>query len=200
MSQYQLDSKELSIVTDAEWMLQKNRIIEKVFHLFGTLQVAMAADPVISNFPVEGAFSPKISKGENYQGLPYVILDYPRLFSRDNIFACRTLFWWGRFFSTTVHLGGDFLEPYRAVLLASQQVLAADDWSVCIQDDPWQHHFEANNFQPIVSLESQHWESLVQKSFVKLAKRYELQDWEKIINKAVAAYAPLLELLNRGPV
>ncbi|SIO39245.1 hypothetical protein [Chitinophaga niabensis] len=200
MNQYQLDSKELSIVTDADWLLHKNRIIEKVFQLFGALQLAMAADRVISAFPVEGAFSPKISKGENYQGLPYVILDYPRLFSRDNIFACRTFFWWGRFFSTTVHLGGEYLVPHRATLLASQALLAAEHWSVCIQDDPWQHHFEANNFLPITSLSPEHWESIVQKSFVKLAKRYELQDWEKIIDKAVAAYAPLLELLNRGPV
>lgn len=200
MNQYQLDSKELSIVVDAEWILHKNRIIEKVFHLFGSLQEAMAADPVISTFPVEAALSPKISKGENYQGLPYVILDYPRLFSRDNIFACRTFFWWGRFFSTTVHLAGDFLVPHRATLLASRETLAADHWSVCVQDDPWQHHFEANNFQTIASLKPEQWESLVQKPFVKLAKRYELQGWEKIIDNAVAAYAPLLELLNRGPV
>ena len=200
MNQYQLDSKELSIVTDAAWILHKNRIIEKVFQLFGALQLAMAANPVISTFPVEGAFSPKISKGENYQGLPYVILDYPRLFSRDNIFACRTFFWWGRFFSTTVHLGGDFLIPFKATLSASKEILAAGGWSVCIQDDPWQHHFEADNFRTIASLEPEQWESLVQKPFVKLAKRYELQDWEKIIDKALAAYAPLLELLNGGPV
>lgn len=200
MNQYQLDSKELSIVVDAEWILHKNRIIEKVFHLFGSLQEAMAADRVISTFPVEAALSPKISKGENYQGLPYVILDYPRLFSRDNIFACRTFFWWGRFFSTTVHLAGDFLVPHRATLLASREVLAADNWFVCVQDDPWQHHFEASNFLTIASLKPEQWESLVQKPFVKLAKRYELQEWEKIIDNAVAAYAPLLELLNRGPV
>ena len=200
MSQFQLDSKELSIVTDADWILHKNRIIEKVFQLFGTLQLAMAADPDISTFPVEGAFAPKISKGENYQGLPYVILDYPRLFSRDHIFACRTFFWWGRFFSTTVHLAGMYQEPYRDTLLASQATLAAGGWSVCVQDDPWEHHFEANNFLPITSLPPEHWESIVQKSFVKLARRYELQDWEKIIDKAVAAYAPLLELLNGGLV
>lgn len=200
MNPYQLDSKELSIVVDAEWILHKNRIIEKVFHLFGSVQKAMAADPVISAFPVEAALSPKISKGENYQGLPYVILDYPRFFSRDNIFACRTFFWWGRFFSTTLHLAGDFLVPYRATLLASQKVLAADGWSVCVQDDPWEHHFEANNFQTIASLQPEQWEGLVQQPFVKLAKRYELQEWEKIIDNAVAAYAPLLELLNRGPV
>ncbi len=34
------------------------------------------------------------------------MLDYPRAFGRDSIFACRTFFWWGRFFSLTLHLAG----------------------------------------------------------------------------------------------
>ena len=40
--------------------------------------------------PAEMLFhSPKISKGENYKGLPYVMLDYPRCFGKTDIFAIR---------------------------------------------------------------------------------------------------------------
>jgi hypothetical protein len=60
-------------------------------HLFGDIQ----------------CLNGKISRGENYQLLPYIILDYPSYFSRNNIFAVRTMFWWGNFFSITLHLSGD---------------------------------------------------------------------------------------------
>ena len=50
--------------------------------------------------------TPKIAKGENYLQLPYVLLDYPRCFDKENIFAIRTMFWWGNFFSITLHLSG----------------------------------------------------------------------------------------------
>ena len=38
-----------------------------------TIQERMMAESIRMNLPS----SPKISKGENYQGLPYVVLDYP---------------------------------------------------------------------------------------------------------------------------
>ncbi len=196
MDRYTLHSAEQRIVMDADWLLAKNRIIEKVFYLFGALHVAMEGDVGVRGFPLPNAQSAKISKGEQYLGLPYVILDYPRLFGRDSIFACRTFFWWGRFFSITLHLAGEALEQYKSALVQAQERLAADHWHVCVQDDPWQHHFEADNYRTIASLTPEQWGSLLQKPFVKLAKRYDLSVWEKIIPYAVAGYASLLGMLK----
>ena len=58
--------------------------------------------------------SPKISRGENYNGLPYVMLDYPRCFGKEDVFAMRTMFWWGNFFSITWHLKGKYSKEYIA--------------------------------------------------------------------------------------
>lgn len=197
MKPYELNPQEQQIVTDAEWILRKNGVIQKAYHLFGALHEAMAAHPVISRFPGEGAQPAKISRGEQYQGLPYVVLDYPRLFSKEDIFACRTFFWWGRFFSTTLHLAGESLEPYRAVLANLQPQLAAGEWFVCVQDDPWQHHFEPEYYQPVAVISTEQWEELVQnKSFVKLAKRFDVLTWGKMISNAVAVYAALLDMLS----
>ena len=51
--------------------------------------------------------SPKITRGENYQLLPYVILDYPRCFQKEQVFAIRTMFWWGKGISITLHVSGN---------------------------------------------------------------------------------------------
>src|SRR5262245_43273102 len=98
----QLTADELTLVQNADWLLTKNNIIEKVFEMFG--DVAAGAGDIFkqhsASLPQEAFVqSPKISKGEKYLGLPYVMLDYPRLFTKDDVFAIRTLFWWGNFFS-----------------------------------------------------------------------------------------------------
>src|SRR5580700_4684754 len=97
-----LSVEELELVENAEWILTKNRIIDKVQNLFGILAVKMKTELETISLPDEPLqTNPKISKGENYNGLPYVILDYPRLFSKENVFAIRTMFWWGNYFSVT---------------------------------------------------------------------------------------------------
>lgn len=197
MGTFALNSIEMGMVKDAEWILAKNRIIGKVYDLFGALQEAMAAVPAIAGRP-EGQGQPaKISRGEQYMGLPYVMLDYPRSFSRERIFACRTFFWWGRFFSLTLHLAGEPLEGQRARLLRLQEPLAEAGWRVCVHDDPWQHHFGNDNYRTIRSLAPAQWEQLVQKTpFVKLAKQYDLEEWGNMTAIAVAEYAALLEMLK----
>lgn len=189
-----MDQEEWLTVQDADWLLRKNNIMTKAARLLGALQEAMAAHPVIAGFPLPGAMPPKISKGEQYLGLPYVILDYPRRFAKEDIFACRTFFWWGRFFSITLHLAGEPLLMYRERLLTHLPQLGG--WNVCIQDDPWQHHFGEDNYRPVRDIDPAEWQQRMQKPFVKLARRFELSEWEKIIPEAVAGYAALLEILE----
>lgn len=192
MNEYELTAGEMALAADAEVILTKNRVIDKVYALFGALQSAMEADVVIGGCAPGGAQPAKISRGEQYLGLPYVMLDYPRAFGRESIFACRTLFWWGRFFSLTLHLAGEELERRRAALTGMHERLASAGWYVCVNDDPWQHHFGEDNYRAIASLAQTQWEDVLQKPFVKIAKQCKLTDWGKIIPFAADEYATLL--------
>src|SRR4051812_8041543 len=107
MSKVQLSPEELRLVQNTEWILTKREIIKKIYDLFGEVHNVMrkeiSENPDLFPQNIIGR-SGKISKGENYRGLPYLILDYPASFERDNAFALRTMFWWGNFFSVTLHL------------------------------------------------------------------------------------------------
>lgn len=97
-----LSATELELVTNTDWILTKNGIIQKVKNMLEALQAEqqeyLAKEKI--NFPAEFTSSlPKISKGENYKGLPYLVLDHPRYFNKENVFTIRTMFWCGKFFS-----------------------------------------------------------------------------------------------------
>ena len=97
----------MELVQNSEWILAKHSIIKKVYGMFGDLNELINAEPESFNylFPEKNKNqNGKISKGENYRHLPYVILDYPAFFDKENIFTVRTIFWWGNFFSVTLHL------------------------------------------------------------------------------------------------
>ncbi len=137
---------------------------------------------------------PKISKGEHYLQMPYMLLDCPRIFSGKDIFAVRTMFMWANFFSVTLHLSGNYLQTFKNKMLKAQYILPVS-WYVCISNDQWQHHFESNNYIALHSMEN--WESFVQEAtFIKLAVKFNLDKWEKMTDLLNESYQQTASLLH----
>ncbi len=177
-----LSQVETELVNNAEWILTKNAILEKVKLLLGGVQVRYQQQlEAFPRLPPEIRMStPKISKGENYRGLPYLVLDYPRCFNREDIFAIRTLFWWGHFFSITLQLSGLYKKMSEEKIIRSLSLLAQQDYFICIADDPWDHHFEEDNYLPLSGFEPYEFEKWIrQRSFIKLAVKTALQRWDE---------------------
>ncbi len=167
---------------DTDWILTKNAIIQKVYDLFGEASIAYRA--AIDQYPLFEkelvlTRSPKISKGEQYESLPWVMLDYPRYYHAGDSFGIRTFFWWGNGFSITIQLSGIFLKHYAGII---QQYLdnnaLSENWLIGVGNDPWQHHFREDNYQPYTKREGLLLEEL---SFIKLTKRFPLSQWDDIL-------------------
>jgi hypothetical protein len=195
-----LSPKELELVNDSSWILTKNAVIGKVYTLFGDLSEVYRAEldkhPVITMHEKE-LRSPKISKGEQYEGLPWVMLDHPRHFTAADTFAIRSFFWWGKFCSITLQLSGNFSEKYGDTV---QQYFDADPglrkgWYIGMGEDAWQHHFEEDNCQP---LEKWTGHSFRQLPFIKLAKKISLQDWNLLPVFFEENYREILQMLASG--
>lgn len=96
-----LSEPELAKVQDANWIFTKHLIMEKAAAILrGQVQEINNQFNFLLQwdaFKELTATMPKISKGENYLQLPYLILDYPAIFEKNNIFALRT-FLVGKFF------------------------------------------------------------------------------------------------------
>lgn len=175
----QLSGLEMELVNNTEWIFTKQLIIKKVYQLLGQLhddykKVVEKQKPYLPKMLLQPGG--KISKGENYQGLPYVILDYPALFNKENIFAVRTMFWWGNFFSISLHLSGENFWPVPNFLDALT-FLRERDFSISVNESQWHHHFHPSNFVKIDELSPDNLNKLTHKSFLKIAKKTQLTEW-----------------------
>ncbi len=182
VTKIRLSQLEMELVINAEWILTKNSILEKAKQLLGRIQnLYRERLAVIPGLPAKVRLSsPKISKGENYRGLPYLVLDYPRCFEKADIFAIRTLFWWGNFFSITLQLSGSYKKNAEEKIIRSYRSLAENGYSVCISNDPWQHHFEKDNYSLLSGIAPVAFAKMIREaSFIKLAVKTELQRWDE---------------------
>ena len=194
-----LSQKEMELVINAEFILTKNGILEKVKDLLASLQVQQQhylqsqsgklADNILQS-------SPKISKGENYNGLPYLILDFPRIFSPAGIYAIRTMFWWGNFFSITLHLSKEYKNQHEYKLVATFKSLQEKGFYCCINEDEWEHHFQETNYKPLATLGNNDFENILrQKEFIKLANKIPLQQWDDAEEILLTSFKELIKIL-----
>ena len=196
-----LSKNELALVTDASVILTKNLIIDKVYQLFGQLSYTFTGylNENKPNLPAE-AFTvhPKIYKGEQYLGLPYVMLDCPRIYGPADVFAIRCFFWWGNFFSITLHLGGRFLQAHANGLQQWLQQHTGQHWFIGVNADAWQHHFGGNNYCSIDVMGNTILEETLAsgQNFIKLAKKMPLEQWDDAVLFFTKEYVTLLQLFK----
>jgi hypothetical protein len=174
-----LSAYELQLVSNSDWILTKRSIMDKTVKMFSHIAETVK-DRILDRegiLPEEIRLAtPKITKGENYLGLPYVILDYPARFGKTDIFAIRSMFWWGNFYSCTLHLAGKYRQLYEANIMKHIKTAEQFGCYLCINEDPWQHHFEQENYQAISALQiSAINEIMGQQNFMKLAVKFPLQ-------------------------
>jgi hypothetical protein len=188
-----LSDKELEMIRNADWILTKQSILEKVDLLLKECVPVIEEKISFSNIPVD---IPKISKGENYLGLPYLILDHPRIFDKHDIFAIRTMFWWGRFYSITLHLAGKYKTMLERKIVERSEVLHSKFY-LCIHDEQWHHHFEPANYLPFNNVSSTDLKKIInEKAFIKIAIKFPIQGFDEQQKLLTQGYDVIGKLIN----
>ena len=153
---------------------------------------SLPEDHIIMNYREPHA---KISRGENYEGLPYFILDYPRVFSTENTFAFRTMVYWAGFFSFTAHFSGTTLEFAREKLL--HQSLKEKNIYLCVGKTPWAYHYRPDNYLPIHSLTAREIREIIEKKpFIKISEWHPLSKYENLTQCGLLFYQKILSILD----
>ncbi len=193
---------ENTILQNQTFLPLKQQAIEKVISLMATLREGI--DTTWQEYGSKWQIpctqdSVKISRGENYRNLPYVILDYPRKFARNDVFAFRSMFWWGHFFSYTLHLQGNSLAEFRPYLLDTLPYLKenSDAVHLGVGSTPWQYHYGPSNYQLIPHLSSKKiTEILAHHEFIKLSSWLPVSaDQKEVISTGQVYFRQFMDLL-----
>jgi hypothetical protein len=191
MDNLNFSQEEFNLLSNADLLKRKRIIQEKIFALLESTQEAIKK---IDHRLLEQHFpAGKISRGENYRSLPYLILDFPAKFTYANSFACRTMFLWGNFFSLTCHLQGVYLKNNETQLLAILENLNNEGIFISQGDTPWEYHYNPDNYLPIRSGSI---EKAFKRDFIKVSKRISLEDYSIVPEYAHEFYRPFLTKLK----
>jgi hypothetical protein len=194
----QLSEDELLLMQNSNWILTKNGIIEKISQGFGQLAARMEEKLKVNPLAYEEIIlgNPKISRGEKYEALPYVILDYPRMFGKEDILAIRTLFWWGNYCSITLHVKGVWQTRILQKLSAARQSIPSTFY-ISFSGNEWGHNLYHHDYTLLQQLSG---EELLQKlplsGFLKLAAKVEIGNYSIMENKLFEHFLILSALIE----
>lgn len=193
-----LSSEERQLLLDERFILTKRRILQKTEQLFGHLSEVFREK--IVERKMEGEvfmrLTPKIARGENYLELPWVMMDYPRLFTKTDVCAIRCFFWWGNYCSITLHVSGIYQERFQDSIIELLQREKDSGWLFSIGDDPWQHVIDDNHYRSAEYLE-QSLIKITSNPFLKVTKKIPLDQWDLLDDFFASNYSELLSVLKR---
>jgi len=180
----------------------KIEITKKILHIFGELEDELgkkiSSDNILSDIELGIQGKGKIFKGENYRSLPYLILDCPRVFTTETVFAFRSMFWWGNEFSFTLHLQGKALEAVRNHLFSNMNMLKGKNFFFCVNDTPWEYLFEESNYKNLDELLSGKKELTERPgNFIKLSRKVELDRYNEVVTHGLETFDLLINMLQK---
>lgn len=171
-------TQELDLASDPTILLIKYRMMEKVWDFLEEMQEGIRTQlpPFQDKLPEElNLTNGKISKGENYKRLPFMMLDFPAYFSKNNILAFRTMFYWGNFISSTLHLQGNYKREYGLALI--EYCRNSEGIYFCVNNSPWEYDYKSNNYVLLNELSADEIEDhLKNTDFIKLSLKFPVEE------------------------
>lgn len=194
----QLSEEELELMQNSHWILTKNRVIEKISHGLHELGNRLSMELISSEARLPPEFfhqSFKVSRGEKYKGLPYLVLDFPRLFGKNDILAVRILFWWGNYYSVTLHCRGKYCDAVKKKLALPAMEDIENTLLVSYSGDEWNHDLDSLGYFPWRSING-YLPAIQNAEFIKLSLKTRLAQWDEVEEILYAYYQRLLTFVT----
>jgi hypothetical protein len=199
MDEVVFNDEEFECISNKQFLLVKARALKKTETYFWEISSELETINEELKIPEIQHFTqtrPKVSKGENYKGLPYIILDYPRHFKTNEVFAYRNMFYWGNFFSCTIHLQGQNIKEIRKRLLEKYHELSQNDFYLAIHETPWEYTYSPDNYKKIYELgETEYRNILNTHPFIKISRSIPLEEYRQFQKFSSETYRFLINIM-----
>lgn len=142
-STFKLTKHELDFISDPYWMSLKQKLIRTISDsMHGVGQWIM------DEYYAGTALSYKVTRGENYLDMPYLVLDAPQLKPNALEGKLRIMLWWGHYISLQL-----FVKP--AVLLnINTDTINSKNYLVLAGDQLFNNNLDTKDFIPLSAIRS----------------------------------------------
>ena len=163
---------EIRMIRDADFFPAKAVIIRKFHDDFMRLRDHLRTE-CQKNFLGAGPAgcdleNGQLVKGEKFHDFPYAYLDFPKFFSKDEMFTFRSLFWWGHALFFCWFLSGPRLDEYKKRVLSGYAAIAGQNVFLSTADSPWEWSLEKPHAVFLDHTEETLKEILKDRTFLKL--------------------------------
>ncbi len=131
-----------ALLSDARIFEMKRAFTKEISRVWLSLCAQVQEEESFRNFAFPRGVDhkvPRIRKGENLHGLPWVLCDFPALFARGNVLALRNFFWWGKGFLFYLHLSGVSLDQYREILAEKLAGNLPEKYRISWRGSEWEY-------------------------------------------------------------
>ncbi|MEQ8412857.1 MAG: hypothetical protein RIB71_00275 [Imperialibacter sp.] len=192
--------EEIELMGDGELLLLKRKVISKMADRFsrieGIFRQIMRSENDLHLPPDTLLKAGKVSRGENYKGLPYIVLDYPRLMTRHDVLNIRLLFWWGHYFTLSLHLGGEFWKERKPNILRNIGALTLENIRFQIDGSPWENDIFSDNFHELNPTDSVQTLSIEKSTFLRLSHYLPLNETQNLDEFATKGFKKFMSILK----
>jgi hypothetical protein len=132
---------ELALLADQEFFRKKAAISVKIKQVLEDLHHRLEAEIASQPLLAPEGFDPQARqfvKGEHLEDFPYQYVDFPRLYTRENKFAFRSLVWWGHHVVFALMVEGPLVKQYRRNLFNRYAEVADHHLCLCLSPSLWE--------------------------------------------------------------
>jgi hypothetical protein len=179
-----LTNQQLKFAETADYPRIKHEVIQFFISQFQGLGVHLQSS---IQHPLISTSEYKITKGENLELMPYVVLDYPRISNAEFPILTRTIFWWGNHISFNL-----LIHKSNINVIVNDNILLPEKTFLLTSSDIWNQQIGGENFEQVnkfsaekVSAESTH---------IKLAHAIEINAHDRLLQESII-YNKWLETL-----
>lgn len=185
----QLDTAELKLVQNTTYPLLKQAAMEKLKAVLTQTATELLQHDEIAKHVSQKQV--KISAGENYLNLPYLVADVPKLTSANPHLHIRILFWWGNYFACQFFVDTIQVNPQRLLVnlpqLEAVYVLVSDNiWHNNINDDCW---------KLATDLTDDDYAALLKQQTIKCCALHAIEDYPLLTTAATHFYKALFNFM-----
>ena len=193
MSKISFNNEDIEIFSDKDFLLKKKVLTDEVISLFKVISEEIKQELIKSpNLLWSSQFAGKISKGQYYKDLPYIVSDYPRRIDKNGICLFRIIFLWGREFSCNFLITGDAFRSLIKKIENNLDLVDQNEYSYSIEGSPWEHSILEADLNKLNHLKNN--QKINTADFIKISRALTINRYENLHEICIKMFRDIIRL------